>query len=141
MRRIHVSTIHQAAHCRKPGYTDAVFAVAKRLGHDFIELSEENFNEIRNKYALKGPGFFLHKTLLSFGIGFKSGCKCKARMCQMNKWGCEGCEENIDTIVEWMKEEAAARGLPYLSAVGRMLVRRAIHNARKEAERAKDPPH
>ena len=54
----------------------------------------------------------------------------------MDKWGCDGCEENLETIVEWMKEEAANRGLPYLSTIGRMLVRRAIHNARKEKARA-----
>jgi len=59
----------------------------------------------------------------------------------MNRMGNDWCEQNTETIVEWMKEEASNRGLPFLDAVGRMLVRRAIHNARKEAERAKDPPH
>jgi hypothetical protein len=59
----------------------------------------------------------------------------------MNAMGNDWCKENIDTIVGWLAEEAANRGLPFLNAVGRMLVRRAIHNARKEAERAKDPPH
>jgi len=56
----------------------------------------------------------------------------------MNKWGIAGCEQNVETIVEWMKEEAAKRKLPYLNTVGRILVRRAISNARREAERAKD---
>ncbi len=56
----------------------------------------------------------------------------------MDQLGIEWCEENVETIVGWMKEEAAKRGLPYLTTVGRMLVRRAISNARKEAERAKD---
>ena len=97
---------------------------------------------LRDKYSgdvdrmVRGPGTELHRLLGKFGLHMKKGCACKARMVQMNKWGCDGCEENIETIVEWMKEEAAARGLPYLSTVGRMLVRRAIHNARKEASRA-----
>jgi hypothetical protein len=69
------------------------------------------------------------------------GCKCKTRAIYMNRMGNDWCEQNTETIVEWMKEEASNRGLPFLDAVGRMLVRRAIHNARKEAERAKDPPH
>jgi len=56
----------------------------------------------------------------------------------MNRMGNDWCEQNIETIVEWLKEEAAARGLPFISTVGRMLVRKAISNARKEAERAKD---
>jgi hypothetical protein len=45
--------------------------------------------------------------------------------------GSDWCEENIDTIVGWLAEEAASRGLPFLNAVGRLLVKRAIHNARK----------
>jgi hypothetical protein len=110
-------------------------------GSSFVALTEHDFKDIRSKYALRGPGYFLHAMLSKFGIATTKGCKCKARMCQMNKWGCEGCEENIDTIVGWLAEEAANRGLPFFNAVGRMLVRRAIHNARKEAERAKDPPH
>jgi hypothetical protein len=37
---------------------------------------------------------------------------------QMNEVGCDGCEENIDTIVGWLAEEAANRGLPFLSTSG-----------------------
>lgn len=49
----------------------------------------------------------------------------------MDQMGVDWCEENIDTIVGWLAEEAASRGLPFLSGVGRLLVKRAIHNARK----------
>jgi len=41
------------------------------------------------------------------------------------------CEANIDTIVGWLREQADARGLPFLDAAGRFLIRRAIKNARK----------
>jgi len=136
VKRIHIASIHQASHCRKPGYFQAVMERNSGKNLAFVELADNDFDYIRRKYELRGPGHFLHAMLSRFGIKFSKGCKCKARMCQMNKWGCDGCEENIGTIVEWMKEEAAARGLPYLSAVGRMLVRRAISNARKEASRA-----
>jgi hypothetical protein len=74
--------------------------------------------------------------LLFFGI--KAGnCKCNTRARYLNSVGADWCEQNIETIVEWLKEEAAARGLPFISTVGRMIVRRAISNARKEAQRAK----
>jgi len=70
-----------------------------------------------------------------FQVPTKS-CKCQSRADHMNAMGNDWCEENIETIVEWLKEEASARGLPFISTVGRILVRRAISNARKEAERA-----
>jgi hypothetical protein len=43
------------------------------------------------------------------------------------------CEANLDTIVGWLREQAEARGLPFLDLAGRMLVRRAIANARRNA--------
>jgi len=83
-------------------------------------------------------GTQLKKLLSSIGISVVSGCKCASRATHMDRMGNDWCEQNIETIVEWLKEEASARGLPFISTVGRMLVRRAISNARKEAERAKD---
>ena len=41
------------------------------------------------------------------------------------------CEANIDTIVGWLREQAEARGLPFLEIAAKMLVRRAIRNARR----------
>jgi hypothetical protein len=41
------------------------------------------------------------------------------------------CEANLDKIVGWLREQAEARGLPFLDLAGRLLVRRAIQNARK----------
>jgi hypothetical protein len=41
------------------------------------------------------------------------------------------CEANLDEIVGWLREEAAKRGIPFIDLAGRMLVKRAIKNARK----------
>ena len=60
---------------------------------------------------------------------------------QMDAWGCDECSrpERIEEVVGVMREEAQARGLPFVDMAGRMLVRRAIANARKaEAKRAKE---
>lgn len=38
----------------------------------------------------------------------------------------------IDTIVEWLKEEATKRKLPFVDMAGRLLVKRAISNAKKQ---------
>jgi hypothetical protein len=51
----------------------------------------------------------------------------------MDQWGCDEASkpERIDEVVKVMRAEAEARGLPFLDIAGRMLVRRAISNAKK----------
>jgi len=59
----------------------------------------------------------------------------------MDAWGCDECSkpERIEEVVAVMREEAQARGLPFLDVAARLLVRRAIANARKaEARLAKE---
>jgi hypothetical protein len=51
----------------------------------------------------------------------------------MDRNGCDWCEANIDTIVGWLREEATKRKLPFVDIAGRLLVKRAIRNARKAA--------
>lgn len=81
-----------------------------------------------------GPGTEL-KTLLSrFGITATPDCSCNERAANMDRRGCDWCEENIGTVVRWLREEAEARGLPFFDAAGRMLVRRAIKNARQRSD-------
>jgi hypothetical protein len=57
----------------------------------------------------------------------------------MDQWGPDECErpERIDEVVAVMREEATARGLPFLDIAGRLLVRRAIRNARKSDDSSK----
>jgi hypothetical protein len=45
------------------------------------------------------------------------------------------CEAHMDEIVGWLREEATKRGLPFIDAAGRLLVRRAISNSRKAEAR------
>jgi hypothetical protein len=83
-----------------------------------------------------GPGTELKKLLAMVGITAKPNCSCNAKARMMDANGCDWCEANLDEIVGWLREEATKRGLPFLDAAGRVLVRRAISNARKEAARA-----
>ena len=82
-----------------------------------------------------GPGTELKKLLAGwpFRIVAKANCSCNARARDMDRRGCDWCEANIDNIVVWLREEAAKRKLPFLDIAGRVLVRRAIKNARKIA--------
>ena len=80
-----------------------------------------------------GPGTELKKLLARVGITATPDCSCNARAAEMDRQGVEWCEANLDTIVGWLREQATARGLPFLDVAGRMLVRRAISNARRAA--------
>lgn len=86
-----------------------------------------------------GPGTELKKLLAKIGITATPNCKCNARSRHMNTMEAQEpgwCERNIDTVVGYLREAAADRGLPFLDVAGRVLVRRAISNARKELARA-----
>ena len=78
-------------------------------------------------------GTALKSLLASIGITATPDCPCTARANEMDRRGCDWCEANIDTIVGWLREQAEARGLPFLDAAGRVIVRRAIKNARRAA--------
>jgi hypothetical protein len=83
----------------------------------------------------QGPGTELAKLLKRFGINPTPTCQCRAKQQQMDAWGCDECSkpERIDEVVAVMRAEAEARGLPFLDIAGRLLVRRAIANARRNA--------
>ena len=78
-----------------------------------------------------GPGTELKKLLKLVGITASPDCSCNARARTMDEQGCDWCEANLDEIVGWLREEATKRGLPFVDLAGRMLVKRAIRNARR----------
>lgn len=82
-------------------------------------------------HAAKGAGTELKKLLGRFGLATAPGCACNARAAEMDRNGIDWCEQNESIIIGWLREQANARGLPFLDAAGRLLVRRAIRNARK----------
>lgn len=86
----------------------------------------------------RGPGTELRLLLAAIRIKAAPDCKCNKRAAYMDKMEAEQpgwCEAHIDEIVGWLRESAAERGLPFLDVAGRVLVRRAIANARrKEAQ-------
>jgi len=88
-----------------------------------------------------GPGTELKKLLAGWPFRLVAGadCKCNQRATYMDAKGCDWVEANIEECVGYLRESAADRGLPFVDMAGRVLVRRAIHNARKaEAARAKE---
>jgi hypothetical protein len=137
-----------ASRCRERGYTlEEVRACIVSEDGDTITVDETHSSYPRTPkpgfvlpppVPTSGPGTELSRLLKRFGIEPTPTCKCRAKAAQMNAWGCDECAkpERIDEVVAVMREEAKARSLPFLDAAGRVLVRRAISNARKELARA-----
>lgn len=96
-------------------------------GTELIYTSSAKSGEIKCKagVALKA---LLKKWL---NITATENCSCNARAAFMDEKGCDWCEQNIDLIVKWLREEAEKRRLPFIDLAGKILVKRAIHNARK----------
>ena len=106
-------------------------AILKKIEHAVTQLPAA--------YApTSGPGSELSKLLKRFGIEPTPTCACRAKAAEMDAWGCDECSkpERIEEVVAVMREEAKARGLPFVDMAGRVLVRRAISNARRESARA-----
>ena len=127
---------------RPPGYYEHVMSRGVLREDGFVEFEKAAFDELVQKYSpgtLKysvchgGPGTELKKILSSVGITATPNCSCNARALEMDRNGVEWCESNIDTIVGWLREEAEKRGLPFVDIAGRLLVNRAIRNARRAA--------
>jgi hypothetical protein len=147
-RYISLAKLHAAKSHRKPGYIEAVMAVAEPVSSAVIRVTAAVFDRLRSQYSVpsgatqspppaikippqQGPGTELKKLLASIGVQAAPTCACGRRADAMNERGCDWCEANLDTIVGWLREEATKRGLPFIDAAGRLLVKRAIRNARK----------
>lgn len=80
---------------------------------------------------LAGAGTQLKRLLSKVGIKSTANCSCNARARKMDEMGIEWCEENINEIVGWLKEEAQKRNLPFLAFPTKILVQRAISMAKR----------
>ena len=75
----------------------------------------QNVDELKEPTTLRiaayrpGPGNELRKMLAWFARPSDT-CKCETRAETMNDWGVEGCRTNLDTIIEWLWDEAHRRG-------------------------------
>ena len=70
-----------------------------------------------------GPGDALAATLKRMGIWSRTNCRCETHVRAMNTNGLEWCLQHIDTIVEWLRDGAKERGLPFSPWIATRLVR------------------
>lgn len=88
----------------------------------FPKTLEENPN---------GAGTILSNMLSVIGLKSTSNCACRRHAIEMNENGPDWCEQNMDTIISWLKEESIKRKLPFIESVAKMMVNKAIAKARE----------
>jgi hypothetical protein len=135
-RLISLAKLHAAK--RKPGYIEAVMAVAEPVSETQIRVTNEDFDLLRSEYALpdsptSGPGTELKALLATIGIVASPTCKCNKMARQMDSWGPDDSLDHMEEIVDVMEETAKARKLPFLRAGARQMVRLACWKARRKA--------
>jgi hypothetical protein len=148
-----LSAIRKVSARRPPGYVEDVLSHGTVEG-DKVILSDEAYAELVAKYrgpsavvpkSIKerplppppGPGTELKALLKKVGIVASPGCSCNKRAMLMDEneakepgW----CEKNLETICDWLQEEAGKRKLPFVRMAAKILVRQAIRNARKKGQ-------
>lgn len=102
----------------------------KKLG-DYPEKFLQNLFPKTIESDPNGPGSILSSLLSYVGIKSTSNCSCKQRAIEMNEKGNDWCEENIGTILEWLKEESENRKIPFIESIAKLIVFRAINISRK----------
>lgn len=149
----HLKVLEQWASRRPPGYIEDVLSHGTVEG-DKVTLTDEAYAMLAAKYrgtnavvpkTVKerplppppGPGTELKALLKKVGIVASPTCSCNRRAVLMDEneakepgW----CEKNLETICDWLQEEAAKRKLPFVRMAAKILVRQAIRNARKKGQ-------
>jgi hypothetical protein len=115
--------------------TDAKKKLLEILGDDISGSLKKMFPKALEDHPY-GPGTILSQMLSTIGITASPTCKCKQNAILMNEKGNDWCEQNINTILEWMKEESIKRGLPFMSSAAKIMVNRAISKSKKLLEDA-----
>ena len=150
MIKISLSALNHAAQQRPEGYMEDVMSCAVRITDSHVEMTGATYDRLQKKYSPeafairlqkvlnpRGPGTELSKLLKRFGIEPTPTCKCRTKSAQMDAWGPDECEkpERVEEVLAVMRDEAKARGLPFVDVAGRLLIHRAIRNARQAAAR------
>jgi hypothetical protein len=83
-----------------------------------------------------GPGTELRRLLHTIGIQPKGkSCQCNAHALEMDRKGVEWCQENLESIIDWLEVEAKKRpllGMLFSRLAARQMVTLAISRARKK---------
>ncbi len=137
MKRLILSELQELSARRPDGFYDEVVSRGRIETAEVLVLDDDVYREFQQKFAPphpaleKGAGTELKKLLAKFGLKPDKNCKCAQHIREMNANGIDWCNQNISTIIGWLKEEAARANLPFFETGAKTLVKRAISNAKK----------
>jgi hypothetical protein len=103
----------------------------------YDQLKENTQEKLRAKFPRtleedpNGPGTILSNMISSMGIQSTPNCSCRRHAIEMNVKGPDWCEQNLPTILGWLREESTKRHLPYIESVASMIVKRAIKTSKR----------
>lgn len=132
MKKVHIEALRRISSQRSAGYLEEVLGAGLQEG-DFVYLNDAAYGRLAKKYSdeTSGPGTELKKLLGKIGIKSSPTCSCNKRAKTMDENGIEWCEQNVETICDWLQEEATKRKLPFVRMAGRALIHLAIRKAKK----------
>jgi hypothetical protein len=96
--------------------------IAKTLRSLFPQTLEENPN---------GPGTILSGMFGTLGIKSSPTCSCKRHALEMNAKGNQWCEDNLSTILSWLKDESSKRKIPFVESLVSLIVKKAIRKSKQ----------
>lgn len=131
--RLRIASVRQASANRLEGYYDDVISSSVRSDGASVWITGEDYARIASTYRLGGAGTELKSVLGWLGISGDAKCQCNKRARYMDRMGCEWCEQNLDTIVGWLKEEHQRRKMlvPFSAMAARQVVKLAIRRAKR----------
>ena len=131
-----IASLKETAKSRPAGYMEEVLSKGSVVA-DQLVLDRRSYEALLDKYRPSGPGRELKKLLSTIGFNAAPGCKCNKRARYMDKMGCDWCEQNVDQIVGWLRDEHDRQKsvIPFVALAVQQLVKLAIRRARKKATR------
>lgn len=128
---------HLIARCQERGYSlEEVMPCVIRQQGDLWTIDETSPSYPHPREP-KGPeclaGTQLKGLLKRLGITASPTCSCNSRAAHMDIMGCRWVRDNLDTVIEWLEEEAKKRGLPFSKLAGKGIVMLAIKLAERKA--------
>jgi len=128
-----IKAMQNVAKNRPEGYLEEVLS-SGTVEEDRVTLADDVYRRLAAKYrtaARPGVGTELKKLLSRIGITASPTCSCNTKAEIMNRQGIAWCEENVETICDWLQEEATKRKLPFVRLAGKALIHMAIRRAKK----------
>lgn len=126
---------HLIARCNERGYLleQVMPCVVSQDGPFWtIDEAHESYPREREPQACLA-GTMLKSLLGRIGIEASPDCSCNTKAAHMDMMGCQWARDNLDTVVDWLEEEARSRGLPFVRMAGKALVKLTIRLAEAKA--------